>query len=144
MLRWTVTAVQQKNKKEPNRMAQTAIMEPVCIVPMETTPSKNQAATVILEAIDESLSSLGENAKRAIYSQLQKNYHIKKGEIPFRIDEFVSAIEEIFGDSVILLNAKIMEALYARAKGFLFVPMQLDLSFSEYIHSINCFLEKPI
>ena len=52
---------------------------------------------VMLEAVDEALSFLGESAKRAFYYHLEEKFKIRREEIPIKIDDFAKAIEEIFG-----------------------------------------------
>jgi len=39
---------------------------------------------LLLEAIDDALSSLGETPKHAIYYHLEKSFNVKKQEIPYR------------------------------------------------------------
>jgi hypothetical protein len=59
---------------------------------------------LLLEAIDEGFSWLGESEKQTIYFYLEKKYKISKRDIPFRIEDFAEAIEDIFG-----LGAKLLE-----------------------------------
>ena len=44
--------------------------------------------TVLLEAVDEAFSSLGERVKTAIYFHLEHKFIIPKQNIPYRIDDF--------------------------------------------------------
>jgi hypothetical protein len=39
---------------------------------------------LLLEAIDEGLSSLGESVRQSVYFHLQKSFHISREEIPER------------------------------------------------------------
>jgi len=126
-------------------MTETTLFEPACVVlENEGQPLKNQSEKIILDSLDESLVSFGESAKQAVYSRLRKQYHIERQEIPFRIEAFASAIEEMFGDCSRLIEIKIMEAVHARAKGFLFIPTQEKLTFKEYMQSLACFLENSM
>jgi len=52
---------------------------------------------LLLEAIDEALSSLGESAKQSIYFHLQDKFKISREEIPKHIKEFAEGLEKIFG-----------------------------------------------
>ncbi|GAH09178.1 unnamed protein product, partial [marine sediment metagenome] len=52
---------------------------------------------VLLEAIDEGLSMLGESGKQAIYLHLGKSLKMNRQDIPYRIEEFADAIEKLFG-----------------------------------------------
>lgn len=71
---------------------------------------------LLLEAIDESFSSLGESAKRSIYFRLEKNFSIKKEHIPNRIAAFAQAVEKIFGPSANLLEISIMKKLHEKVE----------------------------
>ena len=42
---------------------------------------------VMLEAVDEALSFLGESAKRAFYYHLEEKFKIRREEIPIKIDD---------------------------------------------------------
>ena len=52
---------------------------------------------ILLEAIDEVLSSLGEPVKNAVYTQLQCAFQISKEDIPKKIGEFADFIQIAFG-----------------------------------------------
>ncbi len=52
---------------------------------------------VLLETLDEALSTLGENVKKTVYFHLQQKFLIAKQEIPYKIDDFSDALEQIFG-----------------------------------------------
>jgi len=89
---------------------------------------------LLLEAVDEVFSSLGDSAKRAIYFHLQKTFKIKKQEIPNKIDEFTNAIEKIFGDGAKLIEIQIMKHLYEKVGNeFGYFPEEDDLLFTEYV-----------
>jgi len=51
---------------------------------------------LLVEAIDESLSSLGESPKQAILFHLENTFNIKKQEIPDQIASFDVALQKIF------------------------------------------------
>ena len=80
--------------------------------------SRNQQGrkfdNILLESIDESLSSLGESAKTSIYFHLQQGFFISKHEIPFRIDDFSNALERIFGLGARHLELLIMKKLHEK------------------------------
>lgn len=52
---------------------------------------------LLLEAVDEGLSSLGESPGQAIYFYLKERFNVKKQEIPHKIEAFADGIEKIFG-----------------------------------------------
>jgi len=95
---------------------------------------KNSFERLLLKAIDEGLSSLGDSPKRAVYYYIEKKFDIKKNEIPRRVEEFVDALEKIFG-----LGAKFLEILIIKRLSeevgqiFEWNEQQTDLIFTEYV-----------
>ena len=96
---------------------------------------------VLLEAIDEGLSLLGESSKQAIYFHLEKTFKMNRVDIPYRIEEFTDAIEKIFGTGAKILEIQIMRCLFKKV-GYTFkhYPKQKNLTFTEYIAAVK--LEK--
>lgn len=93
---------------------------------------------MLLEAVDEGLSSLGDSSKLAIYFHLEKTFDIKKCDIPNRIDEFTSAIEAIFGQGAKLLQIQIMKNLHKKlGNTFEYVSEIENLAFREYLKAIE-------
>ena len=103
-------------------------------------PCENNMKATLLSAVDESLSSFGDSFKQVIYFQLANTYHIKKHEIPNKINEFADAIEEIFGIGAKLIEMKIIKALYEKVEGFTYIAEKEDLIFTEYIENLRRFL----
>lgn len=68
---------------------------------------------LLLEAIDEALSSLGESARQSIYFHLEDKFKISREEIPNHIKEFADGLEKIFGIGARFLEIMIMKRLYA-------------------------------
>ena len=69
---------------------------------------------LLLEAIDEGLSSLGESVRLSVYFHLQKSFHIKREEIPERLSAFVQAVRNIFGVGSSFLEVLILKKLYEK------------------------------
>ena len=91
---------------------------------------------LLLEAIDDTLSSFGNSAKQAIYAYLEKRFKIQKQDIPNKIDEFTSAIEKIFGCGAKLIEIQIMKRLYGKVgQDFEYFPKKDNLSFTEYLEA---------
>ena len=76
---------------------------------------KRDFEKILLEAVDEGVSSLGESLKEAIYFHLGKNFNIKKHEIPDKIEAFTDAVENIFGFGANFLEIAIIRQLHAKA-----------------------------
>jgi hypothetical protein len=53
-----------------------------------------ESEKLLVEAIDESFSSLGESPKQAILFHLENTFQIKKQKIPNRIDSFDNALKK--------------------------------------------------
>lgn len=57
----------------------------------------NNFSRILLSAVDEGLSSLGDSPKQAILFHLESHFNIKKDTIPTNLTEFAKALERIFG-----------------------------------------------
>jgi len=88
---------------------------------------------LLLEAIDEGLSSIGESSKQAIYYHLEKGFNIKRQEIPCKIEVFTYAIEKIFGLGANFLEILIMKRLYEKVGGHFRWYSSKDFAFTEYV-----------
>jgi hypothetical protein len=102
--------------------------------------------TILLEGIDEAFSTLGQNAKKSIYYHLEYKFIIPKQDIPYRIDDFSDAIEQIFGLAATYLEILIMKKLNGKIACFYewngpswLVP---DLTFSKYIELLRLSYEE--
>lgn len=99
--------------------------------------SRNIFERLLLVAVDEGLSSLGESSKQAIYSHLDKQFNIKKQEIPNRIEAFTGAIENIFGPGANLLEIVIMKHLHQKVRKDVSGNLSENLSFIEYVDAVE-------
>lgn len=66
---------------------------------------------VLLDAVEESLSSLGESSKEAILFHLENSFKVKKEHIPINLTEFANALEGIFGFGASYLEKLILKRL---------------------------------
>jgi hypothetical protein len=92
---------------------------------------------LLQEAIDEGFSMLGESAKKAIYFHLEKIYKMNRRDIPVRIEEFINAIEEIFGTGAKILEIQIMKCLFKKVNLKLTNYSEQKLTFKEYIAALK-------
>ncbi len=98
---------------------------------------------LLLEAVDECLSSLGDSSKQAIYFYLEKAFAIKKQDIPNRIEEFTVAIEKVFGHGAKILEIQIMKRLYEKVgHDFKYSPEKSDLLFTKYVEAARIHVSK--
>jgi DNA topoisomerase IA len=88
---------------------------------------------LLLEAVDEGLSSLCSSSKQAVYSLLENMFNISKRNIPYKIEEFADALEKIFGFGAKPIEILIMQRLYEKVGGVVEYPQQKDLAFTEYV-----------
>ena len=96
---------------------------------------------IFLEAIDDGLSILGETAKNTVYSYLKRTFKMTKQEIPHRIDEYVTAIENMFGIGAKLIQIQTMKSLYKKVRCQIKqYPNHKNLTFTEYFLTLK--LEK--
>ena len=127
-------------------MAQTLNRQIICapvslhLNEKRSVASRRSRERVISEAVDESLSSFGEPIRQLVYSQLETAFEIKEQEIPFRINEFAEAIEKMFDEGAKLIEAKIIQTLHEKARGFIHFPKGEDLLFTEYLDSLPAYL----
>jgi len=105
--------------------------------------SKKDFDRLLLEAVDEGLSSIGESSREAIYFHLKKSFNIEKHEIPHKIESFAHAIEKIFGLGASFLEILIMKRLHEKVGGCFKWHESKDFTFTTYVASIKqSFLEK--
>src|SRR3989304_1118859 len=124
-------------------MTETTNMRITCTMQLpENRKNKRSTSleTTIMTAVDYSLSSFGDSFKQVIYFQLENTFHIKKQEIPQRIDEFAAAIEEMFGIGATLIEMKILKALHEQVPGFVHFPRGDDLIFTDYVKNLRFFV----
>jgi hypothetical protein len=89
---------------------------------------------LLLEAIDEGLSSLYGPSKQMIYSLLENTFSIKRQDIPSKTQEFVNAIDKIFGLGAKVLEILIIKRLKEKVGGIIEYPQELkELVFIEYV-----------
>ena len=73
---------------------------------------------LLLEAIDEALSVLGDSIMQTVYFHVEKSFHIKKHEIPHRLGAFTKAIESIFGVGANFIEISIMKKLHKKIDAY--------------------------
>ena len=76
--------------------------------------SNGQFEQILLDAIDQALSCLGESEKRSVYSSMEQKFNITRQEIPNRINDFADALESNFGLGAQLLEISFMKNLHAK------------------------------
>jgi hypothetical protein len=110
----------------------------------ESFLAKNHFRKILLQAVDESLASIGESSKQAIYFHIEKSFRIRKEDIPQNIDVFANAIEKIFGVGADFLEILIMKRLHEKIKGEFELNNISELKFVEYVNSVQRSIEKTV
>jgi hypothetical protein len=95
--------------------------------------SKSDFENFLLEAVDESLSSLGESSKQAIYYHLEKSFNVKKQEIPLKVEAFIAALERIFGLGADFIESLIMARLDEKVEMSPKWHVSRELKLTEYV-----------
>jgi hypothetical protein len=69
---------------------------------------------VFIEAVDNGLLTLGESPRSAIYFHLERNWQLKREEIPEKVESFLEGLENIFGPGSRVVERIIVKNLYTR------------------------------
>jgi hypothetical protein len=88
---------------------------------------------ILLEAVEEGLSSLGDSPKQAIFFHLETSFEISKDNIPTNLTEFSKALEKIFGPGALYLEKLIVKRLYEKL-GLEFEEVK-NWDFLEYVNN---------
>ena len=96
---------------------------------------------LLLEAIEATLSLLGDSSKQVVYFYLEKNFNVEKQDIPDKIEEFTIVIERLFGHGAKILEIEIMKNLFVKiGSAFEYFPEKDDLLFIEYIDAARIYV----
>jgi len=135
---YNLKTVQHEYRKRSRYSSNLHISGNMCL---QDGPGKENFEEIFLEAVDESLTLLGESAKEAIYFHLEFRFGVTKLEIPRKALDFCKALGEIFGEGAKLLEIQIMKKMHKKVgKIFRFRPRGNSLSFSEYLLACKAFL----
>ena len=69
---------------------------------------------LLLEAIEEALSSFGGGVKEVVLFYCSHRHGVDRGEIPLRLHEFTRCLEEIFSYASRVIELKVASTLYAK------------------------------
>ena len=78
---------------------------------MEIKPGKPHTPfnQILLESIDETLTTLGDANKTAMYNSLNAYFYIAKNQIPSKIDTFTKVLRAVFGNASLHLEKIIIK-----------------------------------
>jgi hypothetical protein len=115
---------------------QTTISVPYSLLTLNEE-AKTPFENIITQAIDDVLSAFGDVNKQAIYRHLEYRYGITREAIPFKIEDFATAIEKTFGSVAKLIEIKIIESLHAKCIDFSYFPEKGELDFIEFVYNLQ-------
>jgi hypothetical protein len=95
----------------------------------------------IIEALDLTFSKLGVRVKEVFYSTMAIQYKLSKENIPVMLEEFVAALEKIFGSGALILEIDVMKTVSKKIPEFKFEIKSSNLTFISYLKSLKGFLE---
>lgn len=97
---------------------------------------------LLIEAVDDALSSLGESAKLAIYFHIEDKFKIPEEKIPRHVREFAEGLEKIFGSGAKFIEILIMKKLYERIGEPLEWDESKELTFADYFEAARRCLQE--
>jgi hypothetical protein len=104
---------------------------------VQMVPKKSKSFDeLLLEAIDDALSSLGESVKQSIYFHIQNKF-VARNEIPTRIQDFQGGLEKIFGVGAQFIEILIMKNLHAKIGITLTIEADNPLEFVDYVNAVK-------
>ena len=129
------------NYTKVEKMTKTTKQNATCILQLrkKQKSTEDEFKVAINETLDEVFSSFCNLDKEAVYLHLENAFKIKKQEIPFKIEGFADAIEQMFGVGAKLIEIRIIERLHKRIPEFVFFPKKGDVCFKEYVANLRTF-----
>ena len=129
-----------------NSIAGKETREENCLKLDHESPRQEQFDDVLVQAIDEVLTSLGLPVKNTFYQHLEVDFNIPKKDIPKNIAKFCNIIHKIFGLGACRLERKFMQNLNSKLQANVEWPecewslskwIVMDTSFEENINNIR-------
>lgn len=96
---------------------------------------------LIVEVIDQVMLSLDPRVKKSFYNILKTDYNLDKNDIPYRIGDFVNALEEVYGISALLIEVAILKKVCQELPAFTFVVENTQLNLVDFLKSLRIFME---
>ena len=104
--------------------------------------TKSEFDKLLVNAIDDSLNSLGESVKQSIYFHIEKKFSVARNEIPANLAKFQGGLEKIFGTGARFIEILIMKNLHSKI-GLPLLMESEQLEFVEYVGAAKeSFLKK--
>jgi hypothetical protein len=92
---------------------------------------------LLLTAIDEALTSLGESVRQSIYFHIENKFCVPRQDIPDNLKQFQAALEKIFGAGARFIEILIMKNLHSKIGQPLEIKKESSLEFVEYVSAVE-------
>jgi hypothetical protein len=140
-----MTLVQKKMVSESLTISMAAIEASKKGESNEPQPSAQSFEKLLLDAVDEVFSSFGDLYAEAVYLHLAEAFNIKKKDIPFKVDEFISAVEKTFEFGAKIIQIQILENLHEKiGQDFKFRPKGKNLMLTNYLSALHQFFDSQV
>jgi hypothetical protein len=119
-------------------VTQTQELKPTFEITIES--SQTTFSETFLEAVENAFIMFGDKASQAIYGYLKDAYGVSRADLPYKVDIFALALENLFGKASVLVELKIMATLHRSAPEFKFSLNADELSFVCYVKAFRAWL----
>jgi hypothetical protein len=113
------------------------------MVGVRTLAKRSEFDKLLVSAIDEALSSLGESVRKSIYFHMENQFKVERKQIPQNLSEFQGGLEKIFGAGARFIEIQIMKNLHRKIG----LPLKMESGQFEFVEYVGVakrgFLEKP-
>ncbi len=92
---------------------------------------------LLLQAIEETISCLGESPTRKIYFYMDKKFSLTVSDVPSRLEEYSHALETMLGVGAKILEHRIVRRLSQRTQTTIQNSIPSDANFTESIHIVK-------
>ena len=102
------------------------------MVGVRTLAKRGEFDKLLVSAIDEALTSLGESVKQSIYFHIENKFNVARNDIPENLEDFQGGLEKIFGTGARFIEILIMRNLHTKIG----LPLKMEseqLEFVEYV-----------
>jgi hypothetical protein len=90
---------------------------------------------ILAESVDEGLKILGDSGKQAILFYLEKNFSVRKHDIPKKPEAFADGLKKIFGEGAYVIQKVILENFYSKL-GLKYEEKE-NYTFLDYLREVN-------
>ena len=108
-----------------------------------TATRKNEIAEFLVKTLDSGLKEIfGEYAASIIYDYMERNFSLRKDEIPTRIEEFRKGLRKFLSTGAYVVEKAVLKKLY-RSYGLEFEEKE-NYDFEDYLEELKRKLKSEI